>query len=325
MSTFKQHLTVLVGLVIGSTCWAYDPLAVDHGAIATVELTVTDTARQRQIPLLVYLPRQVQPAPVVLFSHGLGGTRHGCSYLGKHWAKRGYVAVFMQHPGSDDSVWKALPRHQRKQAMDAAASGDNFRLRVRDVPAVLDQLATWNGQSDHPLHRRVDLDHVGMSGHSFGAITTQAVSGQRFGRVGPLFTDQRIDAAVALSPSSPRGGSNDTAFGRIELPWLVMTGTHDISTIGGQTVESRLAVYPALPADGHKYELLLDKAEHSAFTDRPLPGDRQQRNPNHHQSILAITTAFWDTYLRDDPAARTWLTGDGPKTVTQPDDRWQHK
>ncbi len=29
----------------------------------------------------------------------------------------------------------------------------------------------------------------------------------------------------------------------------------------------------ALPA-GNKYELVLDKAEHSVFTDRPLPGDK---------------------------------------------------
>ncbi|TVS18352.1 MAG: hypothetical protein EA424_11055 [Planctomycetaceae bacterium] len=55
------------------------------------------------------------------------------------------------------------------------------------------------------------------------------------------------------------------------MPWLLMTGTHDTSPIGGQTVKSRLAVFPALPP-GDKYELVLDSAEHSAFTHRRLPG-----------------------------------------------------
>ena len=63
--------------------------------------------------------------------------------------------------------------------------------------------------------------------------------------------------------------------------------------VGDIDVPSRLAVYPVLPPGG-KYELVLDGAEHSAFTDRPLPGDRETRNPNHHRVILALNTAFWD-------------------------------
>ena len=72
------------------------------------------------------------------------------------------------------------------------------------------------------------------------------------------------------------------------------------------TPESRLLVYPALPP-GSKYELVLDKAEHSVFTEGRLPGDKEKRNPNHHRAILAVTTAFWDAYLRDDSEARRWL------------------
>ena len=89
-------------------------------------------------------------------------------------------------------------------------------------------------------------------------------------------------------------------------------------------MKSRLAVFPALPPGG-KYELVLDRAEHSVFTDRPLPGDTEKRNPNHHRVILALSTAFWDAYLRDDAAAKAWLDGDGPRSVLEKDDRWQRK
>ena len=85
-----------------------------------------------------------------------------------------------------------------------------------------------------------------------------------------------------------------------------MTGTKDVAPIGDQDVKSRLAVFPALPSSG-KYELVLENAEHSVFTERPLPGDKEKRNPNHQRVILALSTAFWDTYLRDDPAAKAWL------------------
>jgi hypothetical protein len=59
------------------------------------------------------------------------------------------------------------------------------------------------------------------------------------------------------------------------------------------------------------------------FTDRALPGDKEPRNPNHHRVILALSTAFWDAYLRDDPAARAWLNGPGARSILEPDDRWQ--
>ena len=76
-----------------------------------------------------------------------------------------------------------------------------------------------------------------------------------------------------------------------------MTGTKDIASVGQADLKSRLAVYPALHG-APKYEVVLNNAEHSAFTDRDLPGDKQPRNPNHHQVLCAITTAFLDAYLR---------------------------
>jgi len=186
---------------------SYDPLAVDSAFHPLhVDLTVHDAARNRDIPVRVYLPKNSAPAPVILFSHGLDGSRTASVFLGEHWVARGYAAVFLQHPGSDDSVWKGQPGQQRMRAMKQAAS--------------------------------------------------------------------------------------------------------------------RLAVYPALH-DAPKYEVVLHNAEHSAFTDRALPGDREPRNPNHHRVILALSTAFWDAYLRSDADALAWLNGPGPRAIMEPDDRWQ--
>jgi len=302
---------------------AYNPLLLPaSNVVRHLDLTVADKPRSREIPLRIYLPTGTNPAPVVLFSHGLGGSRNGCAYLGRHWAARGYVAVFLQHRGSDDSVWKDEPLAKRMAAMKQAASARNFLLRVEDVPAVLDQLAAWQKQSGHDLSGRLDLTRVGMSGHSFGAVTTQAVSGQSFPAAGQRFTDHRIKAAIAFSPSSPRRGDPKGAFGSVAIPWMLMTGTKDISMIGDADLASRLAVYPNLPA-GDKYELVLKDAQHSAFADTALPGDTARRNPNHHRVILALSTAFWDACLRNDQAARRWLQSDGPHSILEAGDSWK--
>lgn len=303
----------------------YDPLAVAKDFRPVVaDLTVSDAARNRDIPIRVFLPTEKAPAPVVLFSHGLGGSREGSAYLGRHWSARGYLVVHLQHPGSDASVWKEKPIDQRLRAMQDAANLENLLLRVRDVPAVLDQLDRWNKAPDGQFAGRADLGRVGMSGHSFGAITTQAVSGQAMLGGRSPFSDPRIKAALVLSPSSPRRGDPKQAFAAVSIPWMLMTGTKDLAAIGNVDMASRLAVFPALPP-GRKYELVLDGAEHSAFTDRAPPGESGKRNPNHHRAILALSTAFWDAYLRDDTSARQWLDGDGPRGVLEPKDRWQKK
>lgn len=327
-----RSLLLLLGAAGGLLCGAaraaggdYDPLRTGAGReVQVLERSVEDRERRRSIPLRLYLPAGKAAAPVVLFSHGLGGSNRGNAFMGEHWAARGYVVVFVQHPGSDEAVWRELPPAQRRAALRDAADVENFLQRVRDIPAVLDALARWNETRGDRLRSRLDLARVGMSGHSFGAITTQAVSGQRFLNGRRDFTDARIDAAVLFSPSAPRRGAAETAFAGVRMPWLLMTGTQDTALIGDATVESRLAVFPALP-QGDKYELVLDRAEHSAFTDRALPGDREPRNPNHHRAILALSTAFWDAHLRDDAAARRWLRSDAARGVLEATDRWQMK
>lgn len=320
----------------------YDPLAVDSNAkVETLlfEIEYKSQSRQlfrsesstesRQVPVKVYLPSKL-PAPVVLFSHGLGGSREGFKHGGEHWARRGYVAVFLQHPGSDESVWKSKGLGQRMNSMREAASAQNLMLRIDDVKAVIDYLEkVQRDDSDvtgvaKRLANQLDLKHLGMSGHSFGAITTQMVSGQSpiVGSQQP--TDPRITAAVVLSPSQPKIGQPDKYFSKVAIPWLLMTGTKDESPIGDQSAESRLKVYPALPA-GSKYQVVFYGGTHSFLGERNGITNNAGEQTSHAKATVALSTAFWDAYLMNDPAARQWLDGDGPKKILAEKDVWQTK
>lgn len=318
-----RFLACLAASTIVSSLQAdYDPLKVPDGEPTIKDFTIKDAKRDREIPIKVYLPTRTTPAPVVLFSHGLGGSREMGKFMGVHWAKRGYVAVFLQHPGSDTSVWKGQPLGERMTKLKGAANLENLKLRVEDVPAVIDQLEKWNADGQ-PLAKRMDLKRIGMSGHSFGAVTTQGVSGQK-PPIGKDFTDSRIKAAVVMSPSTPRGRDPAKAFASVKIPWLLMTGTKDDVKVLGLDVSTRFGVFPALPP-GDKFELVLKDAEHSVFTDRALPGESGKRNPKHHPAILAISTAFWDAFLKDDPAAKAWITGDAVRGVLEKEDSWKKK
>jgi dienelactone hydrolase len=302
----------------------YDPLKIsDSPAPQPVDITMQDQNRKRDIPLRLYLPEQKQAAPVILFSHGLGGSRNGCRYLGEHWSKRGYVVVFLQHAGSDEAVWKEAALRERLKALKSATTLQNTMDRYQDVSAVLDQLASWNTDAQHPFHKKLDLQHIGMSGHSFGAVTTQGVSGQTWRIVGQRFTEPRIKAAVMFSPSTQGRSDPAQSFGQVSIPWMLLTGTKDTSPINDTTVEDRRKVYPGLPDTIDKYELVLFDALHSAFSDGTERPGRIRQNPKHHPEILAVTTAFWDTYLRQNQDARKWLQGKACRQLLDPQDEWQ--
>lgn len=299
----------------------YDPLKVPDVKIVSHVFEVKDTKRERTLPVRVYLPVSTQPAPVILFSHGLGGSRDNNPYLGNHWAKRGYVVVFVQHPGSDEKVWKDVPILQRMAAMKQAASLDNFLARAKDIPVVIDALARWNAEAAHPLKGCLDLGRLGMSGHSFGANTTQAVAGQAFVREHVSFVESRIKAAVMMSPSPPALGDPAEAFAPIKIPCLLMTGTQDDSPIGNTRAADRLKVFPHLQ-QAPAWQVVFDKAIHMSFGERDLLGN-SQGDARYHRAILALTTAVWDATLKADAGAKAWLNGGGAKSVLVAEDRWE--
>lgn len=299
----------------------YDPLKVAEAAVTSLTFDARDATRDRTLPLRVYLPASTKPAPIVLFSHGLGGSRDNNPYLGQHWAKRGYVVVFIQHPGSDESVWKSQPVLRRMDAMRDAASFENVIARGKDIPFVVATLTSWNRQENHPLHGRMNPERIGMSGHSFGANTTQGAAGQKFPGGRLSFTVPEIDAAVMMSPGPPAIGDPAKAFGDIKIPCLLLTGTRDDSPIGNQTPENRLKVFPHL-TNAPAWQVVFDGATHMDFGQRQFNGD-PIKDTRYHKAILALTTAFWDATLQGKSEASAWLKGKGARSVLDPKDLWQ--
>lgn len=308
---------------------AAPPVPYEHAGPATVsvrDLGWTDPTRQRTLPLRVRMPAGDGPVPVILFSHGLGGSVDAGQFWAEHWASHGFAVLHLQHPGSDDSVWKDAKRPAR--ALREAASAEQLLARAADVKFVLDELDRRR-RADGPVGpddawvRRLDLQRIGMSGHSFGAATTQAIAGQSYGRRGPALTDPRPRAFVAFSPS----GRDVTAssFAQITRPFLALTGSAD-GEVGmglGVPPAQRRAVFDALPP-GDKLLIWLTDADHMIFGGSPRrPGVAWNTNPDpaldalHGRIVRATTLAFWRAYLLDDAEARRWLQQAAGSYVSQ--------
>lgn len=267
-----------------------------------------DAARDRRVPVKLYLPVTIDsPRPVVLLSHGLGGSREVSAFVGDHLASNGYVVVAMQHVGSDESVW----RGRGLRAMDdlrAAANGQQYLARTQDVSFVLDHLGSL-AHDDPTWKARLDLDRVGIAGHSFGAHTTLAVAGVTFTAFGreQTYREKRIRAAVAYSPA-PLENQRDRerAYASIEIPILHMTGTNDVASIGNTRAEDRRVPFDLIGADD-QYLVILEGGDHGVFSGLRWRNRDARNDRRHHALIEQFTLAFFDAHLMDDARAEAWL------------------
>jgi predicted dienelactone hydrolase len=286
--------------------------------VGSVSYDWKDQKRNRQVPVKIYFPIGAHgPFPVVIFSHGLGGDREGYGYLGQHWASHGYVSVHVQHLGSDSALWENKPFDQIMPSFrKAAANLENAKNRPPDISFAIDQLEKLN-QQDPRLKHLLNLQKIGVAGHSFGAWTTLAVAGQVFTRPNGeqvSMPDPRVKAIIPMSaPMSPSMKDADAAFAKIKLPCLHMTGTLDSSPIGETTVEERRIPFDHMRG-ADEFLITFNGGDHMIFSGRGmLPGGDKDET---FQSYIAMSSiAFWDAYLLGDAKAKAWLKNGGLKSA----------
>ena len=285
-----------------------------------------DQKRQRQVPVKIYCPKTgAGPFPVIIFSHGLGGSREGYEYLGQYWASHGYVSAHLQHLGCDTAVWQNA---ERPMLAMAQAVGDlkNAVNRPLDVRFAIDQVEKMN-QEETPLKGRLDLERIGLAGHSFGAYTTLAIAGEVFiGPAGNEFTlaDPRVKAAIPMSAPVPRRRDQlDRVFGQIKIPCLHMTGTRDNSPIGETRAEERRLPYDHINGPD-QYLIIFRDGDHMIFSGRGrLSGGEKD---SFFQNFIALSsTAFWDAYLKGTAEAKAYLAEGGFAVVLGADGTFEKK
>jgi dienelactone hydrolase len=274
--------------------------------------TWRDTRRDREVPYLMRLPLNcgAGPSPIVIMSHGLGGSREGLGRLSERLASSGYIVVHPQHLGSDSSVWGgARPQLSTLDRGALSTKMANPRVtidRFLDIPFVLGQLRAANASG--PLRGRFDMQRTAMAGHSFGAVTTQAMAGQKFPN-GAAMPDMGFKAYIAMSPSAARGSDDGEAFARMRGPILYLTGSEDNFTVSSQPMNpnERRKPYEQMPANQPAALVTLIGGDHWVFSGREITGQPRPNDTRLQAIIDATSVAFLDANLKQDRQARMWL------------------
>ncbi|MBP1629014.1 MAG: alpha/beta fold hydrolase [Holophagaceae bacterium] len=181
-------------------------------------LEVLDMGSGLRVPIQIQYPSgsSRNPWPLILLSHGGGGSNALYRTISSYLAQRGYVV--------------AMPEHPRNHRKDNSLGGthENLVNRPRHLRLAADAV-----MADPRFSSRVLVERIAVIGHSLGGYTALALAGglawDKEGRRVEVEADPRLQALVLLAPAtaffSPPG-----SLAAVTQPILLLSAEHDTIT-----------------------------------------------------------------------------------------------
>ena len=212
---------------------------------------VSETAYKDVMPhgkVDVPISTNTKSFPVVLFAHGLDGTIEIYSSFIEELVSRGYVVLSMNHPyvagvvefpdgrtvyHQDDS-WQNDPEYADKA----------LRTIIEDAKYALDYVEFLNAPN-MTFDGRLDMENVGMYGHSFGGASTSMCCAE----------DTRIDCGLTLDGVI----YGDWLPDGVTKPFFMMTADGRFNTTGIEYIWEK--------EESNVYKMSIIGSTHYGYTD----------------------------------------------------------
>jgi len=211
--------------------------------VGSRSLRVMDEPKGISFPVLVMYPTRVPSAPVtfgpysidvapdapvaegrfplVVISHGSGGSHLAYRTIGAYLAKNGYIVALPEHPGNN------------RNNNELNGTVESLTNRPRHVRLTMDTVS-----SDALLADGVQPDSAAIIGHSMGGYTALAVAGgtpwSETGQKIEVVPDGRVKALVLMAPATAWYLPED-ALSKVETPILMLVAEHDPFTPRGHS------------------------------------------------------------------------------------------
>ncbi len=216
----------------------------------------------------VWAPDGPGPFPLVLIVHGNHDMEDfsdpGYAYLGELLASQGFILVSVDENFLNSSLADMVNPIARRGGAENDARG--WMLLEH-----LAQWRAWNADPKHPFHGKVDMDHLGVIGHSRGG---EAVA------VAAAFNDLdhypddatlpfnyrfKLGAAAAIAPVDGQYKTRDRPTPLKNVNYFVIHGSldGDVSSFMGSSQYSRDKLTGEVPA--LKASVYVKDADHNQF------------------------------------------------------------
>ncbi|WP_313731664.1 alpha/beta hydrolase family protein [Cohnella nanjingensis] len=257
------------------------------------------------------------PYPVLIFSHGMNGYRNQNTFQVEELASHGYIVVGIDYAyEAAASVYPDGRAAMSKIGADLTSNAkydEHIPLWTDDATFVLDQVEKLNlNDSTGRFTGKIDMNRVGMFGHSFGgAVTVQM-----------LRKDPRVKAALSMDGGFYGQPVSDEGLGKPFLMMYseetykkVMTAFDDVAGKTGvgsrEAFEAPRKEYIQRSAHalaGGGLSILIPGSKHASYSDlalfSPLLGLGSADPRRDHRIVNEFSVAFFDRYLKgkDDSA-----------------------
>ncbi|HXF51156.1 MAG TPA: dienelactone hydrolase family protein [Dehalococcoidia bacterium] len=270
------------------------------------------------------------PYPLVVFAHGLSGTRRQSASFAQHLASHGYLVASPDFPLSN----LATPGGPRLLGV---------LQQPGDVSFIVDSLLAKAETEGDRFAGAIDGDAVAVSGHSLGGLTALLTV------YGP-HRDDRMKAALAFAP--PACFLTSDVVGLTSVPVMVMGGSLDlivnrssyrngydvarppkyyVELVGGNHISfadldigdevgaaalssGRLA--PTLVEDAFAVARDIGGSVQTCTARSPTPDDPRMAGDRQRELARAFAVAFFDAYVRGNDRALAFLQEELPSLVT---------
>ena len=239
--------------------------------------------------------------PVIIFSHGIGGLKTQNTTQMEEMASHGYVVFSCDHaydagvsifPGDriifgktniPDNLTKEEKWNMRRAQLD---------YRAADIQFLLDEMDRENFLSV-ALKNSLDLEHIGVFGHSFGGGTSVVVAS----------VDERIDACFGLDawflpiPSNVLNSDLNKPFIHLgQVSWKEKENYLKLDTLAG----NNSAWSVRLDVRGATHYDFTDFSQFSKLTKKY--GSGMIAPPRIRKITNSAIREFFDHYLKNGPA-----------------------
>ena len=281
-------------------------------------------------PVTVASGAQISPAkqkyPLVVLSHGTGGSAVTMIWLGTYLAARGYIVAAVNHHGNT-AIEKPTPQ--------------GFMLiweRARDLSVLLDKLL-----ADPFFGGRIDRDRISAAGFSLGGYTAITIAGGRFsisefesfcrsprrdftcdpqpefpeatklfeelrktdavvkqsvGHAGDSFLDRRVKRVFAIAPAMGAGFTK-AGLKEIKVPIFLVVGQADKVTPAATNAQHyaqliKGAKLKILPGEVSHYTFLAECNEHGRSILEICRDAASVNRGKIHQEVAQLAFEFFE-------------------------------